>query len=252
LDEVLQREDIVIQQTLINWMREYINKFHYSNRPQEYSYLNNSELTFIPHTEEEEKDAEKFKQFIITLITKLLKCKIIDDTLSNLPIGEAYEILYENMGSQEYHALAYCIENNYQIISENNIFKMMFSTLKYNKAFLGNSLGLLENILDDIQIYELRKILYKKKYSPIFNCIEEDKLIEILNYDRLKIILNKQLIFKFRIWYDYGCLDNIIQKYTNAYKVFYPKMVLPIKDTFSQNVEYILDRIKTNSRENKK
>ena len=236
LEEVLQRKDIVIQQTLINWMKEYINKFNYSLRPREYFYLDDSEAVVIPYTDEE------FQESIISLITKLLQCEIIDDTLSNLPIGEAYEIL-EHIGSQEYHALAYYIENNYQIISENNIFEMMFSNLKYNEAFIGNSLGLLETILDDTQIYELTKILYEKKYRPIFNCIEEYRLIKILHDDKFQIILNEQLIFKFRIWYDYGCLDNIIKKYTHIYKVLYPKTVLPIEDTFSKNVEFLLSLI---------
>jgi len=243
LEEVLQREDIVIQQTLINWMREYIDKFNYSRRPQDYSYLDNSEPVFIPYTEEEDKEAEDFKQFIVSLTTKLLKCEIIDDTLSNLPLGEAYEILADSMGSQEYHALAYCVENNYQIISENNIFEFMFSSFSYNKMFIGNSLGLLEDILDNKQMHILEKELYKKQYRYIFSCLEEDKLIEMLSYEKLEIILNEQMIFKFRIWYEYGCLDNIITKYIHSYKVLYPKKYLPVENTFSKNMKHILQLI---------
>ena len=53
--------------------------------------------------------------------------------------------------------------------------------------------------------------------------------------------MNDYLILKFKIWYDYGCLDDLIKEYIDKYKVLYPKMILPEEDIFSKNMEYLLE-----------
>ncbi len=242
LDAVLQRDDIVIQKTLINWFKDYIKNYKSINRPQDFSYVDDDNHTFIPFTEEEAKKAEIFRKDMIGLLTKLLNCNSIDDTTVNLPIGGAYEMLAKEMGVQEYHALAFCIANNYQIISENNIFDMLFNQFKYNKNYLGNSIGLLRDLLDQDDMFQLEQFLYQKKYQYLIHCLDEEKIIEYLSYDKFQSIINEQIILRFKIWYDYGCLDNIVDKYLHADKVIYPKNILTKEDIFYINMNYLLKK----------
>lgn len=242
LDDVLQRDDVVIQKTLINWFKDYIKNYKSINRPQDFSYMDDDNHTFIPFTEEEAKKAEIFRKDMISLLTKLLNCNLIDDTTVNLPIGGAYEILAKEMGVQEYHALAYCLVNNYQIISENNIFDMLFNHFKYNNNYLGNSIGLLRDIIEQDDMFELEQFLYQKKYRYLFHCLDEKKMIKYLSYDRFQAIVNEQIILRYKVWYEYGCLDKIIDKFLHTEKVIFPKNILTEEDIFYINMKYLLEK----------
>ena len=241
LDEALKIEDIVIQQTTINWLQKYIEDYASINRPTNFSYMDETEPKFIPYTLEEEKKAIEFKDDLIGLTKKLLECNVIDDTNENLPIADAYKMLANEMGEQEYHALAYCINHNYQIISENNIFEMLFDTFGLNKFFISNSFALLAYALESKEIFHLEQKLFDINYRYVSNCPEIKRILTALNYHRFKNILNDSLILKFKIWYEYGCLDSLIQEYEHQYKVLYPKTILPERDIFSDNMEYLLD-----------
>jgi hypothetical protein len=244
LNEVLKMKNIVIQQTTINWLQKYIEDYLPINRPTDFSYMDEEKPKFIPYTEEDNKKAIAFKDELVDLTKKLLEYEIIDDTNENLPIADAYKMLAREMGEQEYHALAYCINHNYQIISENNIFEMLFDTIGYNKLFISNSFALLVNILDTKDIYHLEQKLFDMNYRYVSNCPEMKRILEGLNYQRFKEILNDHLTLKFKVWYEYGCLDDLIKKYINTYKVLYPKTILPKKDVFSENIEYLLEILK--------
>lgn len=241
LDEVLEMEDIVIQQTTINWLQKYIEEYTLINRPTNFSYMNEEEPKFIPYTREDKKKAIEFKNFLIELTEKLLSCNKVNDTIENLSIAGAYKMLAKEMGEQEYHALAYCINHNYQIISENNIFEMLFETFGYNKLFISNSCALLSNILDKNIIYSLQKKLFENNYKYLLNCPDMNAILRGLHYGGFRNILNNQLILYFHIWYKYGYLDNLIKQYINKYKVLYPKAVLPQKDIYFYNMEYLLN-----------
>ena len=180
-----------------------------------------------------------------------MKCKIIDDTNENLPLVGAYELLAKDMGDQEYHALAYCIKNNYQIISENNIFEMLFDIFGYNKQFISNSWSILVTIIDEKEILLLQKKLFDLNYKYISNCPDIKKVIDSLNYLHFKDICTDDLILNFKIWFEYGCLDGLIQDYMNEYKVLYPKVILPLEDIFSQNMGYILELVQKDNRVDK-
>jgi len=240
LDEVLKMENIVIQQTTINWLQKYIENYAPVNRPTNFSYMDQEKPKFIPYTEEEEKEAIKFKDELIELTKKLVEYEIIDDTNENLPIADAYKMLAREMGEQEYHALAYCINHDYQIISENNIFEMLFDTFGYNKPFISNSFALLTNILKEEEIYALQEKLFALDYKYISSCPDRERMLRGLKYDGFKNILNGHLLLTFRIWYRYGCMDDLIKEYIHEYKVLYPKTILPEKDIFSDNMEYLL------------
>jgi len=243
LDEVLKMKNIVIQQTTINWLQKYIEDYAPINRPTNFSYMDEKELKLIPYTVEEEKKAVEFKEELVELTKKLLECEIVDDTNENLPIANAYKMLAREMGDQEYHALAYCINHGYQIISENNIFEMLFDTIGYNKLFISNSFVLLINMFDEQEIYKLQAKLHSMNYKYITKCPELEKVVYALQFYNFKKLLNNQLLISFKIWYDYGCLDGLIKKYIHKYKVLYPKTILPKEDIFSKNMEYLLDSI---------
>ncbi len=241
LGNVLKMENIVIQQTTINWLQKYIEDYTPINRPTNFSYMDEKEPKFIPYTEENEKKAIEFKNELVELTKTLLECELIDDINENLPIADAYKMLAKEMGEQEYHALAFCINHNYQIISENNIFEILFDTFGYNKLFISNSFPLLANTLKEEEIYILQKSLYGLNYRYISICPERKRILVGLNYHGFKNILNEQLLLNFKIWHEYGCLDELIKEYEHKYKVLYPKNNPPKNDIFSKNMKYLLE-----------
>lgn len=242
LEVVLQRDDIVIQQTLVNWLKDYLHKFDYTNMPQDFTYLDEEGHKFIPFTEESIKQAEKFKELVLKIINGILKCKIIDDTSENLPIKEAYQHLAPHVGTQEYQALAYCINHDYQIISENNIFDMLFETMRLNKVFISNSLVLLEEPLEYTKYINLIIGLHKKKYKYILHAEYTKSLVSFMRKHDMSDLLNeeKELI---KIANEYGFIEKIEQYYSHKFKVLFPKRVLPIKTHFDENVEKLFDII---------
>jgi len=243
LDAVLARDDIAIQQTLINWIDNYIENYDSIQRPRDFSYLDEKESKFIPYTEEEAKKAEIWKETLIALLNQLLECEIIDDTNENLPITNAFELLAKDMGEQEYHALSYCLKYNYQIISENNIFEMLFNHFGYNKLFISNSYSMLSDTLEKDDFLAIQKILFENKYKSLTTQPDMKAIYRGLNYYGFKNILNDELKMFVCIWYENGYLDELIIKYQHDYKVLYPKVNLPQSDTFSNNMEFLLSEV---------
>lgn len=242
LEVVLKREDIVIQQTLVNWLKDYSQKIDYTNMPQDFTYLDEEGHKFIPFTDDSIKQAETFKASILEIINALLKCEIIDDTSENLSIKETYSMLAPHIGSQEYKALAYCMNYNYQIISENNIFEMLFDTMKNNKIFISNSLALLTETLKSDTYRSLIIDLHMKKFKYVLNENYVNDLLDFMKKYNISNLLDeeKELI---KIANSYGFLDKIKQYYINRFKVLYPKTSLPTKISFDENIEKIFDLI---------
>lgn len=242
LEVVLKREDIVIQQTLVNWLKDYSQKIDYTNMPQDFTYLDEVDNKFIPFTDDSVKQAEAFKASILKIINAILKCEIIDDTSENLPIKEAYK-LAPYIGNQEYKALAYCLNHNYQIISENNIFDMLFDVMKNNKIFISNSIALLTETLMNNIYKSLIIDLHIKKYKYVLNENYVDRLLDFIkNYDVSNLSDEEKELIK--IASEYGFLEKIEQYYNHKFKVLFPKSVLPTKTFFDKNVEGILSIIK--------
>jgi hypothetical protein len=238
LDAVLQRDDIVIQQTVVNWLQEYFAKINCVNMPRTFTYLNEAGHEFVPLTENSIEEATKFKAFVLSLLTRILKCTIINDVSENLPLKEA-KILGPLIGIQEYQALAYCINHNYQIISENNIFDMLFETLKLNKGFISNTTVFLENILEYEKRRSLILDLHRKNYKYVLSANYANNLIAFMERGDVSNIKNeeKELI---KIANGYGFLENIKKYYNDKFKVLFPKTVLPIKTFFDENIEKLL------------
>ncbi len=239
LDKVLQRKDILIQKSLINWLKRYIEEINYNNLPLDYKYLNRDDIKFEPFREETIKRTKLFRQKLISLLQKLNKCNIIEDHLENLPIKESFNKISNFMGFQEYWAFVYCINHNYQIISENNVFNFLFEHFKFNKLFISNSLSLLE-FQDYIDIVEK---LYEQNYKYLVSKNMENQIITLSrNYIILEIHKKNKILLK--IANEYGFLERIKKYYYYKFEVLYPKKDLPKKTFFDENIEKIIKIIK--------
>ena len=241
LDLVLQREDIVIQQTLVNWLNGYLEKIDYTNMPQSFTYLDEEGHKFVPFTEDSIKEAKKFKTSVLSFLTRILKCRIIDDTLENLSLKEA-KTLAPHVGIQEYQALAYCIKHNYQIISENNIFDMLFEILRVNKGFISNATMLLEGSLEYDKRRSLMIDLHRKNYKYVLNVNFEKNLIAFMQKKDI-LSLQQEEFELIKIANGYGFLENIKKYYHDKFKVLFPKTVLPVKTFLDKNIEKLLQII---------
>ncbi|NCD12309.1 MAG: hypothetical protein EOL93_07130 [Epsilonproteobacteria bacterium] len=238
LDLILQREDIVIQQTLVNWLKGYLDKIDYANMPQDFTYLDEEGHKFVPFTEDSIKEAEKFKTYVLGILTRILKCTIINDVSENLQLKEA-KTLAPLVGIQEYQALAYCIKYNYQIISENNIFDMLFETLRFNKGFISNASVLLEGSLEYDKRRSLIIDLYQKKYKYVLSENFEKSLIAFMQ-EKNVLSLQQEEFELIKIANSYGFLENIKKYYNDKFKVLFPKAVLPVKIFLDKNIEKLL------------
>lgn len=234
LDKVLQQDNIVIQRSLISWLKRYIEEISYNNLALEYNYLENESIKFETYTEKSIEKAKLLKKRLISLLQKLNKCNLIDDHLENLPIKESFSILSNQIGFQEYWAFVYCVNHNYQIISENNIFDFLFEQLNFNKLYLSNSLSLLDNE-DYINVVEK---LYKQNYKYLVPKYIENYIISLSRKYILKISDKDKILLK--IADKYGYLEDIKKYYNHKFKVLYPKRNLPQKTFFDRNIEKII------------
>jgi len=239
LDKILERDDIVIPKSLTNWLKKYLEEINNSNMPIDISYIDYDKPKFIPYTHEKEKEAQEFKEKVSKLLIKLLGCNKIDDTSEHLPIKEAFQHLAPDIGEQEYYALSYCVNHNYQIISENNIFSMLFNKMKINNNFISNSICLLNDILSYEEYRSLILQLNNKNYQYLLNNNYLKDLISFMYLYEIKKLHQeeKELI---RIANKYKLLNPILQYYKNKFEVLYPKRVVPYKTFFDKNIEELL------------
>ncbi len=238
LDKVLVRNDIVIQKSLINWLKRYIEEINYNNLPLEYDYLENEKINFKPYTNEIIEETKILKKKLLSLLQKLRKCILIDDHVENLPVKESFDMFSNQIGFQEYWAFVYCLNHNYQIISENNIFEFLFDKLKLNKFYISNSLSLLDN---ESYISIIEK-LFKQNYKYLVDELIEERLI----YKAFSLKFQFSDIDKILIKEanKYGFLERIKRYYYYKFEVLYPKKYLPKKNFFDKNIEKIIKIIK--------
>jgi len=169
LEQVLQREDIYIQRTVINWLKEYSRSIDISDMPTKFDYLNETKPNFYRNSDEEVEELRILLNKLIKLILENCKTKIIDDHLEILPIKGAYEILSKNIGNQEFQGYSYSINHKFQIITEDTIYQMLFDVFRNNINFVSNSLSLLEEILTYEELRELKISLFNKNYKYVLS-----------------------------------------------------------------------------------
>lgn len=244
LEAVLLRDDVVVQQTLVDWLKDYFQKIDHTNMPYDFSHLDEKEHKIKFLTEDNVRESEKFKDLVLGIISNIMKCPIVNDASENLPIKKAFEYLAPYIGVQEYQALAYCVNHNCQIISEDNIFDILFET-RFNKAFISNSIALLDESLDYADYRKLIIDLYNKKYKYVLPTMHIERLLSFMKrYDVLDLKDEEKELIK--IASDYGYLKKIEKYYDDKFKVLFPKRVMPTKTFFDQNIEKLFDIVKQN------
>jgi len=249
LEQILERDDIYIQRTMINWLKDYSLSITFGQMPTEFSYLDELNQKPILYVNTQE-DIDSFKQVVLNLLSILIeKCenKIIDDHLEILPIKNSYEMLSNHMGKQEYQAFAYCINHNFQIITEDSIFNMLFDVMKFNKTFISNSLILVEEIMNYEELRDLKIDLFKKSYSEVIDTNYLQNLLAYMNSDDV-LKLHPQEIELVKISNSYGWLESIKQYYNNKFSRKYVKVKLPTHNLLDFNIEKILLILEGNSK----
>jgi len=228
LDEVLKREDVFIQRTLINWLKEYSSKIDFINMPTEFSYLDEIENPKLHRDTNDE--IEQLKSLVLKLVQNIIQnCKIIEDQLEVMPIKGANEMLANQIGKQEYQALAYCFNHKYQIITEDRIFNMLFGAIKLNMPVASNSLLLLEDILSYEEQRKLRIGLHSKKYKNVLDKHYMHNLIVFMQKHDLHNLEDeeKELI---KIVDGYGWINKT-------------KEIAPVSPNFDENYKKLLNII---------
>ncbi len=231
LDEVLKREDVYIQKTTFDYLNNYINKLG-KEKELFYISLQDEQLYKNIITKEE---IEKFIINLKYIINNFAYSRVVDDTKSILLYKDTYPIT-ESIGIQEYHALAFCYENKFQLITEDRILEVISGILRFQPDMISNSLSLLEKK----EVLELSYSLHIKKYKYVLYPF----VLKYLVY----LISNKNIVEKFReedieivkIMNNYGWLEDLKLYYKNTYKVLYPKINIVSNDYIADNIEYII------------
>ena len=246
LDIVLEREDVYIQKTTINWLVGFIKELDSSD--EIFSVYSDGEnlLKNISNKEDIEKD----KQNLLDLANKIISAdRVIDDIDTILPIKESYQMLAPHIGEQEYRALAYSHNHHYQIISEDRMISYMFDTMKLDNYMISNSISLLSNKLGMKKLFSLYKELDEKKYSYLFNEQAINNFLKQLIFEEPIYLLqwhekkysNFQLEELLHIVYKYGWIDWIEEYYRKNYILVPPKIKVKPRTFITSNIEYILE-----------
>ncbi|MFX4235606.1 hypothetical protein ACOL3F_06635 [Aliarcobacter butzleri] len=243
LEKVLERKDVFIQRTLINWLREYLISLDVTKMPIKFDYIEDSKPVFYSNTKEEVEEFKILIQKLLKLILENCADRIIDDHLEILPIKGSYEILAKHIGSQEFQAFSFAINKKFQIITEDTIYNMMFDVFNYNKAFISNSLSLLEDIVSYEELRDLKISLFSKKYRYVLSEQNVLNLIAFMNKDDISKLVEEEYEL-IRIMDNYGWLNEIKRYYFNKFKGKYLKVYLPFENNFDVNIDFILEILK--------
>lgn len=242
LDIVLQRSDIFVQQTTVDFLHGFINEL--SGKTEIFTVMSDGVDLFKNVADENE--IKQAKDYLIYLATKIIKVeRIIDDREAVLAIADSEKMLAPHIGYQEFRALAYSSNHNYQIISEDRIFKTMFEALGFNTNMLSNSVFLLaDDIADDIDLLaSLFKKLHAKKYKYILNEHTTKELFKKLIFNEplylTKGYSGELLKCVVSIAYSYGWMDGFENYYKNKYEFKIGMSSVPKKDIIARNIEYL-------------
>lgn len=237
LNNVLIKEDVYIQKTTYDWLCQHIDEL--DKQDEIFSVFAKDGFFYkdIVSKEQIQIFSNRLKEIILSIDNK----KIVDDTKASLPFKGAFS-LSKYLGIQEYQALALHFQENYQIITEDKIFEVLFESLNFNQTMISNSLALVDE--DDFLDFALE--LHSKKYKYVFNPIVLENLVKILTKTGIVNSFSEKDIKVLQILDDYKWLEGMKQYYHNTYSVLYPKATPPKEDYISKNIEYILQCLNTN------
>lgn len=241
LDYVLSKKDVFIQKTTIDWLFHFIASL---DKTDEILRIH-SDGTELYKNLSDRDTIQRSQKYLVDLATKITQIQqVIDDREEVLEIKESYDMLAPHIGHQEYKALAFSYKYNYQIISEDRIFEMLFSQFRFNLSMLSNSMSLLGAYTEESsELLDLHKSLYNKKYSYLLNEILVRKIIDMLVFEHITYItgdnFSEMMKFVVKIAYSYGWTDNIEQYYENNYVFKLPMSSISNKNYISRNIEYL-------------
>ncbi|MGB5793445.1 hypothetical protein, partial [Poseidonibacter sp.] len=205
LEEVLKKEEIFIQRTLMRFLISY--KESLEENSSEIPKFNSTDCQFTFFLETE-YFTEKEK--IISLINRLIKYeRIIEDDKEVLPIKESATRITENFGVQEYHALAYSHKNNYQIITEDRTFVHLFQGFNFNPIMVSNSISLIKDVLSIDDFNNLKIELHKKKYKNLIEVNYLTILKKFMFFNNIDKISESERKFLKLIIEDYKAIDDL-------------------------------------------
>jgi len=245
LDRALQRSDVYIQRTTINWLKDYTATIGYANMPTEFDYideLDNQPTLRITAPD----DMQKFKDELSGLTQRVLKScqgRIIEDHLSIIPIKGAYEMLSKHIGNQEYQAIAYCAQCNFQIITEDSIFSMLFRVLKCDDSFISNSLCLLNDIVDFEELQDLKISLFQKNYKYVLHELYVNVVIKHLETIDIDLLDPKEWK-ELKIAYSYGWFKQAERYLDNKFSGIYIKPSIPVPSQLDENLFLLFEYAK--------
>lgn len=162
--------------------------------------------------------------------------KVIDDSKMNFLFEN---IINENhIGIQEYRAISFAFNNQFQLITEDRIIQKIYK-ICYDETKVSNSLCLLDR-KEEISFFIQ---LHKNNYKYIFSFNDLEYFVSFIQNNYIVNALEEIEIQMIKIFNDYGWLEGLKIYYKNNFKVLYPKTKLPKENWFSKNIEYILKQL---------
>ena len=173
LRETLSHNDIYIQSSIKNWITEHIIELTQQDKESLSVFYDSNSDSLYKEENTNRDDKKKYWLDILEVITNFdEKKRLINDHSSVLPFKDLKSTFIEYWGIFDYHALAFSLENNYQIISEDNMhFKFIegFNDNKWNHVPPTNSSFIIQSLNDRIKAIDLIFQLHKNNYKYIIN-----------------------------------------------------------------------------------
>ncbi|WP_145951722.1 hypothetical protein [Francisella uliginis] len=228
LEDIFKREDVYIQETSYAWLCDYINNLNKQDELLSISTENGKILSSSLGKTQVKQLSEHLKKIIFNIDHS----KVVDDTEISLPFKIGND-LASAIGQQELQALALSWKENYQIITEDRIFEVMFEKLRLNLTMVSNSLALIneDNFIDTILE------LHEKNYRYVINKGVLDVLIALIIIQPITNNLPNTYVHIIKIMDSYGWLDDIRKYYMN---VLHGKIEPPPAKYIIRNIEYVI------------
>lgn len=222
LEKVLALDSVYIQSTVLDWVESTKESMKHDKTKMSMSYKNG---TFYKHeaTDEEREGLVKVYEDLYDMLIKysVAKNKIVNDYEFSIPYKLPLEAL-NLIGYLDTFAMAFALNNKYQLITEDISITKMYEMLRYSPYAISNMTSLLEEVLDtDVFIdlmYELYKLDYKEtlntNYVTFLNKFIEIGVTEELSQKELKILQKVIIILN-----KSGYLEELKKQYRQAYMV---------------------------------
>ena len=241
LDKVLARQDVFIQQTTVDWLLSFIKSL---DKEDEILHIHSNGEELYKNISDKDS-IQRTQKYFLELATKVTEQNnIIDDREEIIEIKESYDMLAPSMGPQEYRALAFSYKHNYQIITEDRIFEMLFKQLSFNMSMVSNSMSLVNNIVKEAdELLEIYQSLYDKQYKYILQEELTRNLLHQYVFENPTYLMGKYpsklLSVIVQIAYSYGWTDEIDDYDEKHYTFKAPMNISPKQDFISRNIEYL-------------